>query len=168
MSTYVPGTLESDPKKIIMSLQQVGPKLDTAIANIATNTTNIATLQAQTAGYEAAWTAWAPTVTPGSGSFTSVSAAGAYLVIGKLVHFTVSITITTAGTAASTMSIPLPIGTAKRNCCVFAEDFGGVGKVGFGRIAGGSTVLNSILMFDNSTYIATGNVVVLTGIYEQT
>lgn len=41
--TYVPGTGETDPKKINMSLQQVGPKIDTATANIATNTADIAT-----------------------------------------------------------------------------------------------------------------------------
>lgn len=43
MATYVPGTDESDHKKQNMSLQQIGPKLDTATTNIATNTTNIAT-----------------------------------------------------------------------------------------------------------------------------
>jgi hypothetical protein len=36
MTTYVPGTLETDPKKQNMSLQQIGPKLDTAITDIAT------------------------------------------------------------------------------------------------------------------------------------
>lgn len=28
MATYVPGTLETDQKKVIMSLQQIGPRLD--------------------------------------------------------------------------------------------------------------------------------------------
>jgi hypothetical protein len=44
-ATYVPGTREDDPKKIVMSLQQLGPKTDTNTANIATNTTNITALQ---------------------------------------------------------------------------------------------------------------------------
>ena len=43
MSTYVPGTQEKDPYKILLSLQQIGPGLDAANTNIATNTTNIAT-----------------------------------------------------------------------------------------------------------------------------
>ena len=43
---YVPGTDETDPKKQNMSLQQIGPKLSTAIDNIATNTASIAALQA--------------------------------------------------------------------------------------------------------------------------
>jgi len=115
-----------------------------------------------------AWTTWTPTVTPGSGSFTSVSAAGAWYAIGKLVHFTVTITITTAGTAAGTMSIALPTGTANRNAAVFAQDFGGVGNLGFGRILASGTTISSILKYDNTTYIASANAVVLTGIYEQT
>lgn len=50
MTIYVPGTEEKDPKKVIMSLQQIGPRLataetdiDTNTADIATNTANIAT-----------------------------------------------------------------------------------------------------------------------------
>lgn len=52
--TYVPGTLESDPKKIVMSLQQIGPRLDTANGNITTNTANIATNTANIATNTAA------------------------------------------------------------------------------------------------------------------
>lgn len=195
-TTYVPGTLETDPKKLVMSLQQLGPKLDgniddtatntadittnttniatntaniaTNTANIATNTSNISTLQTKTSGYEAAWTTWAPTVVPGSGSFTTVSAAGAYLAIGKLVHFTVTITITTVGTAGGAMSIALPIGTAKRPAAVIAQETVTTGLVGFGRILTSGTSIVSILRYDNGSYIGAGNVVTLTGIYEQT
>lgn len=39
MTIYVPGTEEKDPKKIIMSLQQIGPRLITAETDIATKTT---------------------------------------------------------------------------------------------------------------------------------
>jgi hypothetical protein len=175
MSTYVPPTGETNTQRINQSLQQIGPALDTATANITTNTTNIATnatnitaLQTKTTGYEAAWTAWAPTVTPGSGTFTTVSASGAYLVIGKLVHFTVTITITNAGTAAGTMSIPLPTGTAKREAVVFVSGTVTTGNVGYGRILTGATAITAILKYDNLTYIGTGNVVTLTGFYEQT
>lgn len=45
MTTYVPGTLEKDLKKYAYSLQQLGPGLDTATTNIATNATNITALQ---------------------------------------------------------------------------------------------------------------------------
>lgn len=41
---YVPGTLETDPKKIIMSLQQVGPKTEANAADIATLQTTVGAL----------------------------------------------------------------------------------------------------------------------------
>lgn len=37
MTTYVPGTLETDLKKVIMSLQQIGPKLDTVQGSYVTS-----------------------------------------------------------------------------------------------------------------------------------
>ena len=43
MTIYVPGTEEKDPKKVIMSLQQIGPRLGTA-------ETDISTLQSTVAG----------------------------------------------------------------------------------------------------------------------
>jgi hypothetical protein len=46
MATYVPGTLETDPKKVIMSLQQIGPGLDTANANIAIASGDITNIKA--------------------------------------------------------------------------------------------------------------------------
>lgn len=60
MSTYVPGTLETDPKKLVMSLQQLGPKLDT-------NTAAIATLNAAT---------YVNSIAGNSGSFTLNSTSG--------------------------------------------------------------------------------------------
>lgn len=55
---------------------------------------------------------YAPTVTAGSGTFTSVSAAGHYAILGKLVWFSIAITITTNGTAATNVQATLPSGTA--------------------------------------------------------
>jgi hypothetical protein len=43
MALYVPGTEETDPKKIIMSQQLVAGQTTTNTTAIATNTTNIAT-----------------------------------------------------------------------------------------------------------------------------
>lgn len=45
MVFYVPGTEETDAKKQNMSLQQLGGGLTTTVANVATNTANITTLQ---------------------------------------------------------------------------------------------------------------------------
>lgn len=166
MVIYVPGTEEKDPKKVIMSLQQIGPATSTNTTNIATNTTNIATNTADIAAIKAAWTTYTPTVTASSGTFTTVSAAGSYLTIGKLVHFTCTITITTVGTAAGAIVLPLPVGTTARAASVFGLAHNLGKSVGY-RLLNADTTGN-ISFYDNTSAIAAGNVIVVTGIYEQT
>lgn len=62
--------------------------------------------------------AYTPTVTAGSGTFTSVSATGRWCQIGKLVFFTAEVTITTNGSAASSVNFTLP--TTANSDTVFA------------------------------------------------
>lgn len=59
-------------------------------------------------GVATAWTAYTPTITAFSGTFTTVSATGRYLTIGKTTCVQISITITTNGTAASSVIATLP------------------------------------------------------------
>lgn len=59
-------------------------------------------------------TAYTPTLTPGSGSFTSATAAGFYRKIGRLVYVEVRISITTNGTAAGWIDFTLPFATRNR------------------------------------------------------
>ncbi len=54
------------------------------------------------------WTSYTPTVTSGSGSFTTVSATGKYKTIGKTTFFQIRVTITNAGTAAGVCYATLP------------------------------------------------------------
>jgi len=56
-----------------------------------------------------AWTAWTPTVTAETGTFTTVAGAGRYMAAGKLITFSVTITITTVGTAANGVRFTLPV-----------------------------------------------------------
>ena len=58
---------------------------------------------------DSAWSTYTPTVTSGSGSFTSVSGAGRYKQIGKTVFAECLVTITTNGTAAISITITLPV-----------------------------------------------------------
>lgn len=51
---------------------------------------------------------YAPSVTPGSGSFTSASVAGVWFQLGKLVWVRVHVTITTNGTAAGFIDVSIP------------------------------------------------------------
>ena len=52
-----------------------------------------------------------PTITAGSGTFTTVSATGRYDVWGKTVFYHVTITPTNIGTAATSVIVPLPFTT---------------------------------------------------------
>ena len=56
-----------------------------------------------------AWATWTPTVTAGSGTFTTVSGTGRYIQIGKIIMGTFSIVITTNGTAAGDIRFTLPV-----------------------------------------------------------
>lgn len=149
----------------VVALNNFGQQVKGSFLNISSQLTTLQAAPAITAG---PWTVWNPTVVPQAGAFGSASATGAYYAIGKLVHFTVSITVSSVGTAANGMSISLPIGTANRNAAVVAEESVAVGFVGYGRITTGTTTIAAIAKYDNTTYISTGAVVNLTGIYEQT
>ena len=62
-----------------------------------------------------AWTTYTPTITAGSGTFTTVSATGRYIRIGKLCVVQQTITVTTNGTAATEVRATIPFtGTANQ------------------------------------------------------
>lgn len=65
---------------------------------------------------EEAWTSWTPTVTAFSGTFTSVSCQGYWKQVGKIVTASFIITITTNGTAATTVILPLPVNGKRAGC----------------------------------------------------
>jgi hypothetical protein len=54
------------------------------------------------------WTSYTPTVTAGTGTFTTVSSSGKYVVIGKTVVIQFEITITTNGTAGQDVRFTTP------------------------------------------------------------
>jgi hypothetical protein len=56
-----------------------------------------------------AWTAYTPTITANSGTFTTVSATGAWKQIGKTIVFRILVTVTTIGSAAGFLKFTLPI-----------------------------------------------------------
>ncbi len=67
-----------------------------------------------------AWTAYTPTITSGSGTFTTVSGAGRYFLFGKTLFISVIVTITTNGSAAGYVNIPLPASLSTVTGAVFA------------------------------------------------
>lgn len=59
------------------------------------------------------YSTWTPTVTAGSGTFTTVSASGRYKrILGKTIVFSLRITITTNNTAAGYVQTALPVACA--------------------------------------------------------
>jgi hypothetical protein len=112
----------------------------------------------------AAWTAYTPVVTAGTGAFTTVSATGRYLSIGKTVFVQIVITETNVGTAASYVLATLPK-TAASNAVLAGRENALTGKELQGIVIGNPVV---ILNYDNSAPIGNGYVLYLSGVYEST
>jgi hypothetical protein len=114
-----------------------------------------------------AWTTFAPTITSSSGAFTTVSAAGSFLQIGKMVSFICSITITAVGTAAGNIFMTLPVGTLKRAWATSGVETALTGKTlnVFGAAAASSLQINQ---GNNSgaSVITNGYVLTFSGTYE--
>lgn len=113
-----------------------------------------------------AFSTYSPTVTASTGTFTSVSATGRYKQIGKTVFVEIVITVTTAGTAANTLQVTLPVaehataayaisGRNSNGIAITGLTLGGAGGAGLG-----------ILRYDNTAIIASGVTYTVSGIYE--
>jgi hypothetical protein len=112
-----------------------------------------------------AWPTFTPTITASSGTFTSVSGLGSFLVIGKVVMFICTITITTLGTAAGTVIMTLPFGTLKRPFACSGMDTGSSGKILEVWNAAGSSTLN-IRNGDLTTACVSSGILTISGTYE--
>lgn len=112
-----------------------------------------------------AWTPYAPIITATAGAFGTVSAAGSFLQIGKLVLYTCTIAITAVGTASGAIVMALPVGTAARNCALQGMEFLVTGKTVSGRLLTGASSA-TLAYYDNTFPGASGNTVVMTGTYE--
>lgn len=93
-------------------------------SNILTNTTDITS--ASTA-FNGAWYSYTPTVTANTGTFTSVSGVGAYKISGGMMDYSITVTITTNGTAAGDVEATLPK-TPLGNCTGVGRETGATGK----------------------------------------
>ena len=102
---------------------------------------------------------WTPTVTSGSGSFTTVSATGTYVKVGKQVTTFTVVTITTVGTASGQIDFTLPFTVASSpngSGVGAAGEFSAVGITGITFTSSSTT--GSIKKYDYSgTVIGAGN-----------
>lgn len=113
----------------------------------------------------AAWSTFTPTITAGSGTFTTVSASGRYKQVGKVVYVSISIVITTNGTAATSVLATLPV-SANASA---APTFQGRGNVVSGKqlqAKAASVSQIAITNYDNTYPGATGETLLINGAYE--
>lgn len=106
---------------------------------------------------------WTPTITAGSGTFTTVSASGTYTKIGDRVFIRFAVVITTNGTAAGRVKASLPFNPAEITALSGSE----TAVTGFGL----STYVNTgdnlcqIFKYDASYPGASGNTLSVAGEY---
>lgn len=96
---------------------------------------------------------WTPTITAESGTFTTVSASGSYVKIGKLVSCEIDIAITTAGTASGALYFTLPAFTPAGIGCGAAREGAATGAMCQLYI---TTSGGSVYTYSNGSVIASG------------
>lgn len=104
--------------------------------------------------------AYTPVCTPGGGAFTTVTASGHYLQLGKMLYFSVTITQTAVNTGTGTINFPLPLSLSARDSGCISGYSLSTGK-GLACVISGSTILSSY--YDGTTCIANGNFLVVSG-----
>ena len=108
---------------------------------------------------------YTPTVTAGSGTFTSASATGRYTKIGRMVFVALTVTVTTVGTASGAIVVTLPFTTSAlpvRQIIIGRDSV--LGKI-LACVALNSTSTMNILNYDNTSAIAAGTNYYVTGWY---
>lgn len=113
-----------------------------------------------------AWSTYTPTVTAGIGTFTTVSATGHYLQMGKILYWQLEIAITTNGTAAGNVITALP-GTL---ATTVAMPLSGRATAVSGKSLNGVTNGNNVQIwnYDNTYPGGTGEHINVAGVFEVT
>ncbi len=108
------------------------------------------------------WTPYTPSVTAASGTLTTVSATGRYLVIGKVCFVQMVITITNNGTGAGGIVATIPFNNISL-AVIAGRERAVTGKMLQGYIDINRAV---IYTYDNTHPGANGHVLVMSGFYE--
>lgn len=137
-------------------------------ATVGTSTTQLATtalVQAEIAN-KRAWTAYTPTVTAGTGTYTSISATGKYMVAFGICHVQIVVTVTTKGTGTlPIVTLPFNALAGSAGMPIPAKQAGaGTNYLGMGRITTGLSAVQ-ITAYDNTDMSSTGDTLYLNGSY---
>jgi hypothetical protein len=113
-----------------------------------------------------AWSTWTPTVTPITGTITTLGAhTGRYKAIGKTIIFQFSVTITTNGSAATGINVSLPFTASAFEFTALGMETNNTGKLMRGFMAVSSTSIQ-LKFYDNTYPGGDGARLVVTGVYE--
>jgi hypothetical protein len=106
----------------------------------------------------AVWETWTPTVTPQTGSFTTVTVNHArYGRIGKLVYGQIIFTLTAVGTGSGNPIFTLPI-TGTNPQFIAIGSVREIGTTGFiGIVSQDSATTGVMRRYDNASFIAANN-----------
>lgn len=112
------------------------------------------------------WRSYTPTLTV-TGSFTSVTPTGKFRRVGKNVEVDIRIVITTVGTASGTFSASLPFTAAAGTGSIMAgAEIVATGKSVKGVINPSTSTVTSITYHDNTSLLASGVTLIISGTYE--
>lgn len=138
------------------------------ITSLTGLTTALAVSEGGTGDTGTQWSTQTVTPTAGAGTLTSASAVWRFKVIGKTAFFNCVCTITTNGTGASSINIPLPTGwTAKATSAWGGQGAAVSGKAFSARVTSGGS--SAILLQYDATYPASnGEVLAFNGVLELT
>lgn len=113
-----------------------------------------------------AWTTWTPTISAQTGTITTASSSNArYIAYGKTIHWNLTITVTTAGTGTDALRFTLPV--TARAATMYIGNGRETASTGFQlQVYTGTTTLGHIFKYDNTTIIASGRTIIVSGTYE--
>lgn len=153
-------------RELIMAIrpQRVPSASDLGLGTLAFQNAPLAVAFGGTGDTGTAWATYTPTITAGSGAFTTVSATGRWKSIGKTVFFQISITITANGTAATNIVATLPVTSGPGVYAAIGRETAGQTAID-GIIAAASTTV-SIRKYDGTYPGATGAVCNFGGCFE--
>lgn len=113
-----------------------------------------------------AWTAYTPTVTASTGTFTSATATGKYLVLYGICHVQVRVTITTVGTGViPDVTLPFPALSGSVDCIIPARESLRNGKLGAAVLLSNLTQMRCKDYANADLVTADGSVIVISGSY---